>query len=124
MEPTNKSTWREPDNVDLERLYREALLGIEGLLATKYGLTDDEAMQVDDMVVQLRIWGIELDTTSGTLQWLTKDYLNEAAAVRVNLQAVQSSLTKITAQMLRGQEGKGEAMTDNAETADLEDARV
>jgi hypothetical protein len=119
---------REPGDDDLERLYKAVLSHMEGLLDPGYGWTDDEAFQIDDMIVQFRIWGIELDIKSGTLRWLQHDYLKEAAAIRVNLQAVRSSLTRFISHMSRELEvevkAEAETETDNTVKTGLEDTRL
>jgi len=78
------------------------------------------------MIVQFRIWGIELDIKSGTLRWLQHDYLKEAAAIRVNLQAVRSSLTRFISHMSRELEVevKAETETDNTANTGLEDTHL
>ena len=117
---------RESGGNDLERLYGAALSDMEGLLDPKYGWTDDEACRIDDMIVQFRIWGIELDIKSGTLRWLQHNYLKEAAAIRVNLQAVRSSLTRFIPHMPREPKVEAKAETETVSTAktSLEDTHL
>jgi hypothetical protein len=122
----NPSLRREHGDDDLERLYVAALSDMEGLLDPKYGWKDDEAVRIEDMIVQFRIWGIELDIDSGTLRWLQHDYLKEAAAIRVNLQAVRSSLTRFISHMSRELEVEVKAETETVNTANtwLEDTHL
>lgn len=125
--PNNSpSPRRESSGCELERLYEAALSDMEGLLDSKYGWTDEEAIRIDDMIVQFRIWGIELDINSGTLRLIQHNFLKEAAAIRVNLQAVRSSLTRVISHMSRelNVEVKVQTKTVNTVKSRLEDTRL
>ncbi|EPE26730.1 Protein kinase-like (PK-like) [Glarea lozoyensis ATCC 20868] len=114
----------ESQGDDLERLYAAALSDIEGLLDSKYKWADDEACRIDDMVVQFRIWGVELNIPSGTLRWLQHDYVKEAAAIRVNLEAVQSSLTRFIYHLPRELIVEGKVEKETVTKTTLEDTHL
>lgn len=121
IDPSDSPSLRhERGDDDLEQLYVAALSDMEGLLDPKYVWKEDEAVSIEDMIVQFRIWGIELDIKSGTLRWLQDDYLKEAAAIRVNLQAVRSTLTRFISHMSREIEVEAEAKA-KAETVNITD---
>ncbi|KAF4986471.1 hypothetical protein FDECE_15940 [Fusarium decemcellulare] len=83
-----------PSRLDAQRLhdlYGTVVKGFERILDNvRDTWSPCEETQIDDMAVQLRVWGIELDVKSGTFEWLVSNYHEEAAAIQGNLENIQS----------------------------------
>ncbi|KAJ4318653.1 hypothetical protein N0V84_006741 [Fusarium piperis] len=83
-------------NLRLKEAYEKTLEELGLLLdGNNHTWSQTNELRLDDLLVQLCVWGEELDAESGTLDWLQEERAKEAAVVRSNLDLVRSSITKI-----------------------------
>ncbi|KAI8714862.1 hypothetical protein NCS52_01207100 [Fusarium sp. LHS14.1] len=83
--------------VDLEELYETTVEELQHLLGgpdrNRWSLEDE--IRIDDWLVQLCVWGSDLDVESGALQKLRE---KEAVIVRRNLDLIRSSIAAVESQ--------------------------
>ncbi|KAJ4319206.1 hypothetical protein N0V84_006488 [Fusarium piperis] len=83
-------------SVDLQVQFETIVERLQLLLDhADYNLSSENEIRIDDLLVQLLVWGVDLDIKSGTLKWLQQECVDEAAVVESNLRLIQANLDEI-----------------------------
>lgn len=80
----------------LTKLYEKTLEKLHALLeGDACNWSEADEIQIDDLLVKLCVWSVELDVESGSLDWLQDHRVKEASVVMSSLELVRSSIAEI-----------------------------
>lgn len=84
--------------VQLSALYGSILSRFESLFEGRHRILEVFAAELDDLLLQLRLWAADIKVETGSLDLLDLEYHEEAVAIRIHLQNVSSALEAFEAE--------------------------
>jgi hypothetical protein len=91
----SSSQSHDAEAAPLSTLYGAILARVESLITNKNRIVEDIGAELDNLLLQLRLWATDIKADTGSLDLLDREYHDEAAAIQIHLQNVSSVLKNL-----------------------------